>query len=230
MNDTELSGSVAKFATMNSKFTHFENKGWISSIGIDTLISSLQLKIWILNRSQIYENQPTVCKCKNYGSSDQLMFIGCSGSNHSAFYLYRATNAGLSCLALVRKSPYPAQEWKQIGHHEIGCDYEQGQVNGRGKSRVIPNRNEVTVSHCATCKSEHLLSFFIWAKLNSSIFICTNARNYRGNNLEERKHKYLWPVCTTLDLCNKSHIPKLTVQRRLYQTNRKLTPHFQSWS
>ena len=25
-------------------------------------------------------------KCKNFGSSDQLMFIGQSGSNHSVFY------------------------------------------------------------------------------------------------------------------------------------------------
>ena len=37
------------------------------------------------------------CKklCKNYGSGDQLLFIGRSGSNVGAFYLYRATSAGL---------------------------------------------------------------------------------------------------------------------------------------
>ena len=33
---------------------------------------------------------------KNYGSSDQLTFIGHSGSSHSVFYLYRAISVGLS--------------------------------------------------------------------------------------------------------------------------------------
>ena len=37
---------------------------------------------------------------KNYGSSDQLTFISQSGSNCSAFYLYRATSAGLSVTPL----------------------------------------------------------------------------------------------------------------------------------
>ena len=34
--------------------------------------------------------------CKNYSSGDQLMFIDCSGSSRSAFYLYRSTSVGLS--------------------------------------------------------------------------------------------------------------------------------------
>ena len=63
----------------------------------------------------------TKASCKNYGSSDQLTFIGRCGFNPTAFYLYRATNAGLSCtpllcacvsikrgVALVWQSPYPA--------------------------------------------------------------------------------------------------------------------------
>ena len=38
--------------------------------------------------------------CKDYGSSDQLTLIGHSGSNCSAFYLYRATTASLSHIPL----------------------------------------------------------------------------------------------------------------------------------
>ena len=33
--------------------------------------------------------------CKNYSSSDQLVFICHSGSNRSVFYLYRVTGTGL---------------------------------------------------------------------------------------------------------------------------------------
>ena len=36
----------------------------------------------------------------NYGSGDQLAFIGHSGSKHNAFYLHIAASTGLSCTPL----------------------------------------------------------------------------------------------------------------------------------
>ena len=55
--------------------------------------------------------------CKNYGGSDQLTSIGRSGSNHGAFYLYRATTARLSrtpllCVCISIKGAYIVLVWQ----------------------------------------------------------------------------------------------------------------------
>ena len=70
---------------------------------LGSAVSKIQTKLQYINYINFSFPMFTACPdreilqyCKNYGSSDQLTFISQSGSNCSAFYLYRATSAGLS--------------------------------------------------------------------------------------------------------------------------------------
>ena len=105
--------------------------------------------------------------CKNYGSSDQLTFIGRSGSNRSAFYLCRATCVGLSCtsppplmcmskcergIALLQQSRYPATLWNL---------------------RIVSCFPETVVKYMGFQVSGHVTLWIIWAKYPSAKFLVT---------------------------------------------------------
>ena len=103
---------------------------------------------------------PTVTVfCKNYGTSDQLTFIGHSGSNRSAFHPCRATCVSLSQtpslmqgIASLQQSPYPAILWNL---------------------RIVSCFPKLVVKYKGFQVSGHVTLWIIWAKYPSAKFLVT---------------------------------------------------------